>query len=554
MANKLFSSVQMVKPQRSTFDLSYWDRSSTRMGRLTPVFIKEALPSDTFNGSSEILVRVAPLLAPIYDNLILFVHFFFVPMRLLWEDWEEFITAGVTGPGFGPEEIPPYIDCGELLADLPEVCNKSQLLDYLGVPPSMWSLAADPSDYDGIHLDVAPALAYQKIYFDYYRDRNFEQDSTWDGLLPAPSGDITAGAAANWEQTFSLRLRSYQHDYFNSASPTTQRGAEVLIPLDGAVTYLNASNVVRSSDGTLDTFSSLLGTSGTAPDNTGQLRFKDSLGDDDGSLRRIENIDTITNGTSTIEDFRSAYALQVWMERNQVGGSRYNESTMAHFGVRPQDSRLQRSEYIGGGVIPIKISEIVSTAYSQNSEDATIPLANLAGHGITYGNTNQFNYFCVEHGFILGIASIMNPPSYHQGLHKMWRRRSFLDYPWPTFARLGEQQIDKAELYADPVTLTEDADGNLPLFGYQSRYSEWKYSCSGNKGEFHDTLLFWTLTQQFASAPELGQVFVQFDDSSQDRIFAVNTGVDNFWLYVHNKVYAKRPLPYYGAPNNLGFQ
>ena len=137
----------------------------------------------------------------------------------------------------------------------------------------------------------------------------------------------------------------------------------------------------------------------------------------------------------------------------------------------------------------IKISEIVSTAYSDDGE-ATVPLANLAGHGIGYGNTNQFNYFCAEHGFIIGIASIMNPPSYHQGLPKMFRRRTFLDYPWPTFAKLGEQQVDKAELFASPENLTEDENGLLPLFGYQSRYADWKFTKSTNHGDFHDTLLF----------------------------------------------------------------
>lgn len=544
-----FSSVQMTRPTRSQFDLSHYKRLTTRMGRLTPVFLTECVPSDTFRGSSEILVRVAPLLAPIYDNLILFVHFFFIPNRLLWSEWETFITGGRLGVGIDPLEapIPPFVDLDVLFTEQGAVCDKSMLPDYLGVPPNMFAIAS-PGEYAGINLDVMPFLAYQKVYMDYYRDRNFLSDDIME--FPIASGDIDD--ISNWEQFFQLRTRAYEHDYFTSALPFVQRGEQVLIPLDGSVTYLQTSQIRRSDTGVQMTNNDLVMTNNDALTNGGNAAMQNAPGVE-GVPVRIENIDSISNGTSTINDFRAAYALQVWLERNAVGGSRYNESTQAHFGVKPQDERLQRPEYIGGGRIPIKISEIVSTAYSTDADDAVIPLANLAGHGITYGNTNRFNYFCVEHGFIIGIASIMNTPSYHQGLPKMFRRRSFLDYPWPTFAKLGEQQVDKAEIFASPLNLTEDADGILPLFGYQSRYADWKFIAPSNHGDFHDSLLFWTLTRDFgAPGPELGQTFVEFDSTTQDRIFAVPQG-DNFWLYINNQISVKRPLPYFGTPNTLGF-
>lgn len=540
-----FQSQQLVRPQRSVFDLSHYKRTSTRMGRLTPVFISEAIPGDSFQGSSEILLRLAPLLAPIYDNIQLFVHFFFVPNRLLWEDWEEFITGGIM-PGSEPVNppIPPYVPMSELY--LNEFFNQpSQLLDYLGVPPSMWALGPDLSDWTGKKLDALPVLACSKVYFDYYRDRNYEYDDNY--VFPAPSGDLSTAVDFNWENHFKTQTRNYMHDYFTSSLPFTQRGQEVNMPvlvsgdlplvgnpLNNATAYMRLKG---EESGPVDTQYGIdIDTSGAIPN---------------GDV--VARLNEVSSSTS-INDFRSAYALQVWLERNAVGGSRYNENTLAHFGVRIQDQRLQRSEYLGGGRIPVKISEIVSTAYSSDGT-ATVPLANLAGHGITYGNTNGFRYFCPEHGFIIAFASIMNEPSYHQGLPRMfYARRTFLGYPWPTFAKLGEQQVDKAELYADPTNLTEDANGELPLFGYQSRYSDWKILHNSNHGEFRSTLLFWTLTRHFATSPELGQDFVRFDDNSQDRIFAVNTGTDNFWMYVHNKVTVKRALPYFGAPNNLGFQ
>lgn len=548
---KGFQSVQLTRPNKSTFDLSHDKRLTTRMGRLTPCLILECVPSDFFKGSSEMLVRLAPLLAPIYDQINVFVHFFFVPNRLLWEDWEEFITGGRLGVGIDPlvAPIPPYYDIGSILASSPEYFAKSSLMDYLGVP--ILPIAPDVAgDYDGIHLDYMPAAAYQLIWYEYYRDRNFVTDD--DVEFPLPSGEVTPSDSGTEAET---RLRSYKHDYFTSALPFTQRGQQVLIPIDTTVTYLDQSRMIRSDTDTPLTNDGFVGGNIGSAVPGGLFLNKQNLADD-GIAGRIENIDTMSNTTSTINDFRSAYALQVWMERNAIGGSRYNESTEAHFGVKPQDSRLQRPEYIGGGRIPVKISEVVSTAYAVDGAD-TIPQANMAGHGVTYGNTNRFSYFCTEHGFIMGILSIMNPPSYHQGMPKMFRRRSFLDYPWPTFAKLGEQQVDKAELYALAVNLTEDVDGQIPLFGYQSRYADWKHIPNWNHGDFHDTLLFWTLTRNFEDTPELGQAFNEFDELTQDRIFAIapdpETLTDNFWIYCHNAITVKRPLPYFGTPNTMGF-
>lgn len=548
-----FSKVKLTRPQRSTFDLSHDKRMTTYAGQLTPCLVTECVPSDSFSGSSEALIRLAPLLAPVYDRITMWVHYFFVPNRLIWEDWEEFITGGRLGVGVDPvvAPIPPRVDIGAAIAFSPDRFSKGDLLDYLGVCP-LPKLGEVAADYDGLFLDVMPCGAYTLIWEHYYRFRDFIPDSD---LFPLPSG--TLDETIYVEAVMQSQFRGYSHDYFVSALPFTQRGEEVLIPLDGAVTYLDNSLVVRSSTdvpyavpsylGTADGDGSLIAQAGAVgpPPIAGQPQM------------RIENIDSISNVSTTINDFRSAYALQVWLERNAVGGSRYTESTQAHFGVRPQDSRLQRPEYIGGGMIPVRISEVVATANSQDPDNNVQPTGNMSGHGVAYGNTNKFKYFCTEHGFIIGILSVMTPPSYHQGIPKMFRRRSFLDYPWPTFAKLGEQQVDTAELYADATTLTPDSEGVLPLFGYQSRYADWKFIPNSNSGDFHDTLLFWTATRDFNAAPSLDENFLYYDGGAFDRMFAVfpdpEENIDNIWLYVHNTLFVKRPLPYFGTPNTLGF-
>lgn len=553
---KGFSQVQLQKPQKSTFDLTHDIRLTAKAGKLIPCLVMEAIPSDKFNGSSEMLVRLAPLLAPIYDQVLVYVHYFFVPNRLLWDEWEEFITGGRLGVGIDPVEapIPPYVDLGELFVFDTEALSKGRIGDYLGIPILPTS-SEGIGDYEGITLDVLPFIAYGRIWYDYYRDRNFNPDDDHD--FPYPSGEMLPVTLANFLYGFP---RNYMHDYFTSALPFTQRGEEVLIPLDASVTYLQQSIVKRSDTGDpMSNSDLLLGTQdATTSYPPGTLAtyngYTGGTGPGEGvTAARIENIDSVSNISATINDFRSAYALQVWLERNAIGGSRYTESTQAHFGIRPQDSRLQRAEYIGGGRINVKISEVVATANSLDADDNVVPQANMAGHGVSYGTTNKFNYFCTEHGFIMGILSIMTPPSYHQGLPKMFRRRSFLDYPWPTFAKLGEQQVDVAEVYCDHTTLTEDPEtGELPLFGYQSRYADWKYIPNMNKGDFHDTLLFWTATRNFSAPPELGAVFNEYNEQDANRMFAVQEG-DHFWIYCHNNVTVNRPLPYFGTPNTLGF-
>lgn len=539
-----FQQVQLKRPSRSAFDLTHDKRVTTRMGRLTPCLALECIPSDTFRGSSEILLRLAPLLAPIYDQIELYVHFYFVPNRLLWEDWEEFITGGRLGVGIDPvtAPVPPFYDIGTVMTADPTLFAKSSLADYLGVP-----IFADitGASYDGTTLDAMPFCAYQLIWENYYRDRNFVADDSFSVDMPVPSGELGTNSY------LELRTRAYMHDYFTSALPFTQRGEEVLMPLQGtgSVSYLAISQVFAAGGGAPG--DGYLGvTSSSDPNN---LQIGKSNPTTGGSPGRLENIDEVTLDASSvsINDFRSAYALQVWLERNAVGGSRYTESVQAHFDVKPQDSRLQRPEYIGGGRIPVKISEVLSTAWSNDGTN-DVPLANMAGHGVTYGNTNSFSYFCTEHGFIMGILSIMNPPSYMQGLPRMFKRRTFLDYPWPTFAKLGEQEVHDWELFATPANLTEDSDGNFPLFGYQSRYADWKYICNSNHGDFRDDLLFWTLTRVFSDTPTLSEEFVLFDDTTQDRIFAVSS-VDSFWMYIHNKISVRRPLPYFGTPNTLNF-
>lgn len=549
MSYKGFNSVELKRPQRSTFDLSHFKRGSTGMGRLIPILCQEAIPSDVFRGSTEVLMRLAPLLAPIFDVIKVYIHYFFVPNRLIWEEWETFITGGRLGVGVDPltAPIPPRIDIGAYLASDVTLFQSGyeDVTQYLGVP-NLLENDATPANWNGKFLDLMPAAAYQCIWFNYYRDRNFVSDEVFEdgGVgLPLPSGTISYG---DGQQYLRTHQRNFLHDYFTSALPFTQRGEEVLMPVQlGGIAPLYANPISTETSATL---------SGISQPGSVARGYSISLDDTHGSNGQLYVQGEDFDGTSTsINDFRSAYALQVWLERNAIGGSRYNESTQAHFGVKPQDSRLQRPEYIGGGVVDVKISEVVSTAWSKDVDNEAVAQANLAGHGIAYGSKNRFNYFCAEHGFIMGILSVMPVPTYQQGLPRMFRRGTFLDYPWPTFAKLGEQEVADYEVWCSPASLTPDADGEYPTFGYQSRYADWKSAFSTNFGEFRGPLIFWTLTRLLGADPVLGAGFNEVPANFDQAIFAVTDPVDKYWLYLHNNVTVKRALPYFGTPNTLGF-
>lgn len=511
------------------------------MGKLTPVFISETMPDDTFRANTEVMLRLAPLLAPIMHRVNVFVHYFFIPNRLLWEDWEPFITGGRLGAEVTNPPLPPYLHISEALQENLNLFAEGSLADYLGINPIA---DADHAAWNNKFIDIMPFAAYYKVWYDYYRDRNFEADNEY---LPLPSGWNDTLATTN--ELLKIRNRKWQHDYFTSALPFTQRGDEVLMPLQGTgdVTYL-ATSEIRDAAGGLASGDLSTASAGM---NQGKL-----IAADGPENVRVENIDevTLTSSDVSINDLRRAVRLQEWLERNALAGSRYNESIMAHFGRKTSDARLQRAEYLGGGKVTVKISEVVTTAFSEDGDANNVPAGNMAGHGISFGNTNRFTYNCEEHGFIIGIMSVMPTSGYMQGMPRMFlNRKTFLDYPWPAFAHLGEQEVYKSELYALGANVpagTGDVpapNSEFPIFGYQSRYSDWKFINSSSHGDFRSSLDFWHLTRKFSSSPTLGAEFVTFEDTLQDRVFAVSE-TDTLWCYIYNNVSAIRSLPYFGTP------
>jgi len=490
----LFNSIKLQKPKLNSFDLSHDVKLSASMGNLTPILTLECVPGDKFNLSCESLIRFAPLIAPVMHRMDVTMHYFFVPNRILWSNWENFITNTSS-------HVMPFFDyTGAFSADL------KKFIDYMGVPPN--------DSGTTVNINALPFAAYQAIYNEFYRDQN---------LISEVAYQLTDGNNAA-TPLCTMRKRAWEHDYFTAALPFAQKGSAVDIPL-GTVEVPYLEIVGKDNTGGNANITAAGGTVYGVPPAPGPLA-NDRLYSQDGSY-------DVT--PTTINDLRRAFRLQEWLEKNARGGTRYIENILSHFGVRSSDARLQRPEYITGVKSPVIISEVLNTT------GETLPQGNMAGHGISVSSGKAGNYSCEEHGYIIGIMSIMPKTAYQQGIPKTYLKNDALDFFWPSFANIGEQEVKQNEIYA----YTANGENT---FGYVPRYAEYKYLPSRVAGDFRTTLDFWHLGRIFASEPALNQTFVECSPSQTTRIFAVEDGTDPLYCHVYNKIQAVRPMPKFGTP------
>lgn len=561
-----------MKLKRNVFDLSHEHKLTCDMGKLIPIMCEEVIPGDTFKVKTDIVIRLAPLLAPVMHRVDVFTHFFYVPTRLVFDKWDDFITGGEKGQYVGEDAdtiVPPYITAPE------DGFVLGSLADYLGLPVGV----------PGIKVSAMPFRAYDLIYNEWYRD----EDNIDPLVVDLDEGEDTTTST-------SVQFRAWEKDYFTSSQPWTQKGTAVSLPLgslgmipvvgDGsnpmkvstmnslrapltslagtadvwtngslstAPTALNANlsysvsaagsttNVVRSAG----LSNATLPYSGTVDSGSGL-----NITDDKSKTTVFADATNVGIGSATINDLRLAMQVQKWMEKNARAGSRLVETILAHFGVRVPDARLQRPEYLGGGRSPIIFSEVLQTSKTDGSQ----PLGQMGGHGFAAQRTHQFKRFFTEHGFVIGIMSIMPRTSYSQGIRKMWSRETRYDYYWPLFAHLGEQAILNKEIYAQsPTVLDGDIPVNEEVFGYQNRYDEYRRRESQVHGLFRQVgddinLSFWQMGRYFTELPELNADFINCDPTKS--IFAVPTE-DGCIVDIYHNIKAIRPIPKRGTPGGL---
>lgn len=510
----VFQQTAPARPGRSVFNLSYNKKLTCDMGQLIPIMCDEVVPGDVFKIGNQAVVRFQPLIAPIMHEVNVFVHYFFVPYRILWKDWETFITGGVDGndttavlPRWAPQ-VTPIV---------------GSLWDYMGLPLVI-PTGRTPLDF--------PRRAYFSIWNEYYRDETLQTKVDF-----APAGSDSYGV---------IKQRCWEKDYFTSALPWQQRGTAPSLPISGttsAVFNADATGTLRVTIGGTDTQAYGMY---NAP-NSGVSFSPTPAGNGNNPLRPIITAASLANNTVDLSsattfdvaDLRLVFQIQKWMERNARGGARYTEFLRSHFAVSPRDDRLQRPEYIGGSKSPVIISEVLQTS----EPTASSPQANMAGHGISVNQSFCANYRATEYGLIMGIMSIMPRSAYSQGIDRQWLRQTKYDFYFPEFANLSEQAIERCEIYATNV----EAE-NKTLFGYQGRYDELRFKRNQVCGLMRTSLNYWHLGREFASPPLLNSTFVECNPSK--RIFAVQNEpglIVNFG----NLIKAIRPMPVQSNPGLL---
>lgn len=527
----LFTRVPVPQVRRNLFDLSHEVKFSGKFGYLYPVMCVDTLPGDTFTNNSNVMLRFAPLLAPIMHRVDVKVHFFFVPNRLLTDHWENFITGGREGLSVPilPYVTPDGLDSASALGNI----GIGSLWDYLGLPPLM----DDVDEFNDEWISALPFRACAKVWNDYYRDPNLENEMD---LELASQGDISASSAMRSVMDIDKYRKSWEKDYFTSALPWAQRGNQVLMPLAGVgFPVYEDEAVVRLASGLP-----------TGTDNLQSVDGAFTVGTEGpGTIENVAYVE-LDESTVTINDFRRAIAVQRWLEANARGGYRYTEQLLQHFNEQVPDYRLQRAEYLGGGSQPVQISEVLATA-----EGETTDVGEMFGHGISVGNTNRFSYRCKEHGFVLGFLSVVPRTTYFQGIPKLFTRVTKFDYAWPELGNIGEQEVKSKEVFYDFAEAGDTA--NQVTFGYVPRYAEYKFHNDRIAGDFSDTLRFWHLGRIFTSRPSLDVEFTTMyendpaNEVTYRRIFAVQDGTDYLWIQMYHHLRARRPLPYYGVPSGL---
>lgn len=511
--------------KRAKFNLSNFHNCTFKLGYLYPVNLFEVLPGDSIQFSTSVFLRLAPMVVPVMHPVYLHLSSFFVPSRVLWSGFEDFITGGPDGTD---TSVLPTLTLNSTNSPV------GALADAFGIPVQMLQ------DGKSFTVNSLPFLAYYMIWNEYFRDQDLNEAVDLPQLTGTPSF------------VMGLSRPSWAKDYFTTARPWPQKGPDVSVPVnlttagEPTITGTVVGNgiprfgVVDSGGDVSNRQDALYVSSANAGDVNYNANARTTLLNWQDPALKV-NIDYTSGnpelGSVNINDLREAFALQRFEEHRSMFGSRY-EDLLRYLGVRPQDARLQLPEYLGGFSAPVQFSEVLQT--SSDAERSGV--GDMYGHGIGATKGRRIRRFIPEHGYVMSLLTVRPIPVYSQGLERLWSKENRFDFWQKEYEHIGQQEIHNSEVYADGDTAQDKA-----TFGYQNRYDEYRRGVNIITGEFRTNQDYWTMARIFASRPTLNGDFVTCMPT--DRIFQVNEqNSDQCYAMVKNNIIAKRLVSKNGNP------
>lgn len=534
-----------IETQRSSFDLSFDHKTTFNTGDLVPIMVQEILPGDTFSLDTNFIVRMQTPIKPVMDNAYIDIYFFFVPNRLTWDKWEEFM--GENKDGAWDDDITEYNIPGIAVTST-QPYTKGTVADHMGLPINA-PLGTD--------INCLPFRGYTLIWNEWFRNQNlqaplptYHQNDNVHTLTKNDLKDPSYGGAM-------LKVNKFA-DYLTTALPEPQKGDPVLIgignnaPVVGTGDALGIKWSTNQEDRYLGystsgsnhvTLSITNGQAGTTSTNMYSPTNNSLLGvstdpDKSGLVADLAQATSVT-----INQLRQAFQIQKFLETDARSGTRYIEIIKGHFGVTSADARMQRPEYLGGERFPINMDQVLQTSESSSGS----PQGNTAAFSLTGAKESAgFTKSFTEHGYIIGVACVRTDHSYQQGVNRMWARKRKFDFYWREFAHLGEQEINEYEIYNGKNVTNK-------TFGYQERYGEYRYNQNIITGEMRSTyakpLDVWHYGDYYESQPNLSAEWGEETTANVDRTLAVQSTVsDQFLAEFYFKIKATRPMPLYGVP------